>query len=97
MRVTPALILGVTNHRVRDRTDYTPTRVGPGVDPAHPYARPHAETSTRTLGALTIGAHVAIALTPRLAVVPDVRYDYGSLGDEIDNSLRSSLRVMWSF
>ena len=96
-RVTPALILGVTNHRVRDRTDYTPTRVGAGVDPANPYARPHAETSTRTLGALTIGANVAIALTPRLAVVPDVRYDYGSIGDEINNSLRSSLRLMWRF
>ena len=49
-RVTPAVIVGVTNHRVRNRTDYTPTRVGSGVDPNHTYARPHAESSTRTSG-----------------------------------------------
>lgn len=95
--VRPGLIVGVTNQRVRDRTDYTPVRVGPAVDPNHPYASSHAEVSSRTLGALTIGANVAIGLTPHLFVVPDLRYDYGSIGDEINNALRSSVRILWRF
>jgi hypothetical protein len=93
----PGFIVGVTSQRVRDRTDYTPVRVGPAVDPAHPYASPRAEASSRTLGALTIGANVAIAVGPQLFVVPDLRYDYGSIGDEINNALRPSVRVLWRF
>ena len=95
--VTPGFIVGVTNQRVRDRTDYLPVRVGPAVDPAHPYASPRAETSSRTEGAVTLGANVAIAVTRHLFVVPDLRFDYGSIGDEINNALRSSVRVLWRF
>jgi hypothetical protein len=29
--------------------------------------------------------------------VPDVRYDYGSIGDEINNWLRPSVRLLWNF
>jgi hypothetical protein len=87
----------VTNHHVRDRTDYTPVRIGPGVDPNHPEARAHSESGTRNLGGPTIGANLAIAVTDRLAIVPDVRYDYGSIGDEINNSLRTSVRVIYRF
>jgi len=29
--------------------------------------------------------------------VPDLRFDYGSIGDEINNALRSSVRVLWRF
>jgi hypothetical protein len=97
MRVTPGLIVGVTNHRVRDSTVYTPLRIGPAVDPSNPNASPRTESGTRNLGALTVGANAAIAVTGRLAVVPDVRYDYGSIGDEINNSLRASVRVLWRF
>ena len=97
MRVTPGLIVGVTNHTVRDSTEYTPLRLGPGVDPANPNAQQRTERVTRNLGALTIGANAAIAVTGRLAVVPDLRYDYGSIGDEINNSLRMSVRVLWRF
>ena len=95
--VKPGLVVGVTNQRVRDRTDYTPVRIGPAVDPNHPYASPRVETSSSTKGALTIGANVAIALTPHLSIVPDLRYDYGSIGDEVNNALRSSIRVLWRF
>ena len=96
-RLQPGFIVGVTNQRLRERTDYTPTRVGPLVDPSQPYASPHAETASRTEGALTVGANLAIALNRHLSVVPDVRYDYGSIGDEINNALRTSVRVVWRF
>jgi Outer membrane protein beta-barrel domain len=95
--VKPGFIVGVTNQFMRDRTDYTPVRVGPAVDPAYPYASPRTETNSRTEGALTLGAQVAIAVTRHLLVVPDLRFDYGSIGDEINNALRSSVRVLWRF
>jgi hypothetical protein len=82
---------------VRHRTDYTPVRVGPDVDPSNQYARPHVETGTRNIGALTVGANVAVMITRHFGVVPDLRYDYGSIGDEKENSLRPSVRVIWRF
>ena len=96
-RVVPGFILGMTNHRVEHRTDYTPVRVGPDVDPSNPYARPHAETGTRNIGALTFGINVAVMITGQFGVVPDLRYDYGSIGDVKENSLRPSVRVIWKF
>lgn len=96
-RIRPGLIVGVTNQRVRDRTDYTPTRVGPAIDPMHPYASPRVETSSHNEGALTLGVNLAIGVSRHIAVVPDLRYDYGSIGDEINNSLRPSVRVLWRF
>ena len=96
-RVVPGFIIGVTNHTVRNRTDYTPVRVGPDVDRSHTYASPHAETSTRNVGGLTFGANVMVMITRHLGLVPDVRYDYGSIGDVKENTLRSSVRVLWRF
>lgn len=96
-RVVPGLILGVTNHAVRNRTDYTPVRVGPDVNPSHTYASPHAETSTRNVGGLTVGANVMVMITRHLGLVPDLRYDYGSIGDVKENTLRPSVRVLWRF
>jgi hypothetical protein len=40
---------------------------------------------------------MSLALTPSLSLVPDVRIDYGSIGDEIENAIRPSIRVRWSF
>ena len=96
-RIVPGLIIGMTNHNVQHRTDYTPVRVGPEVDPSDMYARPHAEAGTRNVGALTVGANVAVMITSRLGIVPDLRYDYGSIGDVKENSLRPSVRVLWRF
>jgi Outer membrane protein beta-barrel domain len=96
-RWTPALIAGVTNHRVQDRAVYTPVSVPESVDPGDPSRRVREEHSTRNIGGPTIGASLRIAITQRLAVVPDLRYDYGSIGDEINNTLRTSIRFLWSF
>ena len=96
-RLTPGLIVGVTNHRVRDRTVYTPISIPEGVDPQHPSVVASIETHSRNIGGPTIGANLAIALTRQLSIVPDVRYDYGSIGDEINNSFRTSVRMQWRF
>jgi hypothetical protein len=96
-RVTPGLVAGVANQTVRDRTIYTPLSIPPGVDPAHPSVAGREERSTRNIGGPTVGGNLAIRLTSHLFVVPDVRYDYGSIGDEINNALRMSVRVYWRF
>ena len=80
---------------MRDTTHYTPVTIPDGVDPLNPNVVAREESAVRNLGALTIGANVAVAVTPRLAVVPDLRYDYGSIGDEINNTLRVGVRVVW--
>jgi hypothetical protein len=96
-RVTPSFIVGVTNHRVRDRTMYTPVAIPDGVDPNHPNVRAHEESGVRNLGGPTVGASVAIAVTQRLVIAPDVRFDYGSIGDEINNALRVTARAIYRF
>jgi len=96
-RLTPGFIVGVSNQRVRDQTVYTPVSIPDGVDPQHPAVVGRTESSTRNIGGPTIGANLAIAVTPQFFIVPDVRYDYGSIGDEINNALRTSVRMVWRF
>jgi hypothetical protein len=96
-RVTPGFIVGVSNQRVRDRAMYTPVSIPDGVDRQHPAVISRTESSSRNIGGPTFGANLAIAITPHLSIVPDIRYDYGSIGDEINNALRTSVRVQWRF
>jgi hypothetical protein len=95
--LTPGVIAGIASQRVRERTAYTPLVIPPGVNPLHPAVVAREEINTRNIGALTIGANLAIAVTPHFFIVPDVRYDFGSLGDEINNALRTSIRAQWRF
>ena len=97
-RVTPGLIVGVTNQRARDRTI-----LYADVDPGR---RRSAASVGRRAHRIVVAQHrrpdrrarnLAIALTPHLSIVPDVRYDYGSIGDEINNTLRTSVRLQWRF
>jgi hypothetical protein len=96
-RLTPGLIVGVSNQNVRDRTTYTTVSVPEGLDPQHRSVIGYTQAHSRNLGGPTIGANLAVALTPHLSIVPDVRYDYGSIGDEINNTLRTSVRMRWRF
>ena len=97
-RVRPQLYLGLTGHQVRDDHRLEHLVLPPGVTLEDVERRLPAQPPWhRNLGGLTVGAGVALALTRQLAVVPDVRYDYGSIGDEINNALRSSVRIRWRF
>ena len=97
-RVRPQLYLGLTAHQVRDQRRLEHLLLPPGVTLEEVEQRLPAEPPwQRNLVGLTAGVGVAIGLTARLDVVPDVRYDYGSIGDEINNALRSTVRVRWRF
>lgn len=96
-RVVPGLVAGVTNQRAKISTRYTPLRIPEGVDPQHPSIVAQEQRHTRNIGGPTIGGQVAIRVTTHFHVVPDLRYDYGSIGDEINNALRLSVRGIWRF
>jgi hypothetical protein len=96
-RFRPGLIAGVASQRVRDETVYTTLSLPDGVDPQHPAIPRGVEQSARNIGGPTIGGQLAITVSRRVRVVPDVRFDYGSIGDEINNTWRSSLRIYWVF
>ena len=97
-RWSPQLFVGVTNHRVEDRTvlDHVSLPAGISLDRVNRAMSPD-ERWQRTLGSLTVGGSVALRLTNHLSVAPGIRYDYGSIGDEINNALRMSMRVLWRF
>jgi hypothetical protein len=97
-RVHPRLFMGLTNHNVGERSINTILRLPKRVDPERlRNVRGSIRTGTRQLGGLSFGAGVAVAITPHLSIAPELRYDYGSIGDEINNVLRTSVRAVWSF
>ena len=97
-RWSPRLFLGVTNHRARERTERIHLSIPDGIDPERVRrALPDQAPFIRNLGALTMGGSIGFAATRRLSISPDLRYDYGSIGDEINNVLGTSVRVLWSF
>lgn len=88
----------MTNHNVRERFINTILRLPAAVDPERLRGvRGSDQTHTRNLGGPCVGAGLVIAVSRRLSMAPEVRYDYGSIGDEINNTVRASLRTVWSF
>jgi opacity protein-like surface antigen len=93
----PRVFMGVTNHRVSEDSTSTILAVPEGVDPARVAAMHPDSHVARNLGGLAVGGGVVYSYTPHLSLGADVRYDYGSIGDEINNVWRSSVRSIWSF
>jgi hypothetical protein len=94
----PRVFAGVANLHTSDRTVYEHLLIPSGVTLEQVNrAMPQQDWQSRNLGGPSFGGSLSIAITPRLSVVPDVRYDYGSIGDEINNALRTSIRVLWRF
>jgi hypothetical protein len=98
-RLTPGLFVGISNHSVRERTVLEHLSLPPGVtlEQVNRTMPPEGDGRRRQLGAITFGGSLAIAVTPHLSIAPDVRFDYGSIGDEINNMLRTSVRAVWHF
>jgi hypothetical protein len=96
-RVRPGVLVGATNQRATTVTAIVPISIPEGVNPLDPNVVAREERASRNFGAITFGGNVSIALTRHLDVVPDLRYDYGSIGDEINNAFRTSVRLLWRF
>jgi hypothetical protein len=97
-RWTPRVFAGVTNRVAEERDVFTPLRYPDGVDPRRLAAvQPTDHRFTRNIGALTAGAGVMFAVTGPMSIGPECRGDYGSIGDEINNGARISMRAIWSF
>ena len=97
-RIRPRAFVGLTGHRVRDSRRIEVVTLPPGVTQADvDRALPLQSPWTRNVGGVTIGGGLAIALSDRLSVIPDVRYDYGSFADEINTALRPTVRLAWQF
>ena len=92
---SPRLFLGATRHHVREIFSSSIVALGEGVDPARVADRSSAHT--RVLGGPAFGAGVSYRLSRHVSLGTDVRYDYGSMGDEINNVWRTSVRSLWSF
>jgi hypothetical protein len=94
----PRVFVGVADHRVRDRTVLEHLVLPPGVTLEQVNrALPQAGWRNRHLGGPSIGASLDVAVTRRLSVGPEFRYDYASLADEINNVGRTSIRTRWIF
>jgi opacity protein-like surface antigen len=97
-RWQPRLFMGVFNNRMRDRFATEVLRVPPEVDPVRAATVGTTDQrTTRNVGGISVGGGIGFAVTPHLSVGPEVRYDYGSIGDEMNNALRTSARAIWTF
>jgi hypothetical protein len=96
-RVQPRVFTGVTTHFVRDRTRLA-FLSWPATVTIEELRRMQPESeSRRTIGSLTLGGGAGIDLTRTVVVIPELRYDYGSIGDELNDALRVGVRLMWRF
>lgn len=97
-RFQPRLFTGITTHFARDRALHDPVSWPPTVtlDRVFRTIQPVAD-GRRAIGSLTLGAAVSIDLSQRLVLTPDVRYDYGSIGDEINNAWRVGTKLSWRY
>lgn len=97
-RVQPRLFLGLTGHQVVDVSETATLRLPPGVTQEEvDRTMPGDHPWSRNVGGLTVGGSVRVALGRRIWIAPDARYDYGSIGDEINNAVRMTLRAGWQF
>lgn len=96
-RIGVALFGGVTATRYRERLRITTLRVPAGVDPDSRAIQPSSLDVHQMRGGLTGGLMVPITLAGRVVLAPEVRYIYGSFGDEIYKVFGSGVRVLWRF
>lgn len=96
-RVTAAVFGGVSSIRFHERYLITSLRIPPGVDPNHRSIQPSEQKVTNIRGGLVGGVIVPIAVANRISVAPEIRYTYGSIGDERYTVFASGVRLLWMF
>jgi hypothetical protein len=98
-RAGVALVAGVTSTLYDTRTTLDVLDIPAGVDrtEAELHRMMPDSHGSRTRGGLTGGLLIPIAVTRHLNVAPEVRFTYGSFGDEIYTVLRTGARLTWNF
>lgn len=76
-RVSVAARAGVSGRRYAETSGYRILSIPAGVDPARVARDFQDESHRRTRGGLLLGFDVAIALTDRVSLTPEVRFVYG--------------------
>jgi hypothetical protein len=97
-RFSPAFFIGISDQTVEDTFIREPLSFPPNVTLEQVLRiQPREERHRQHIGALAFGFSVGVRLAPHLFIGPDIRYDYGSIGDEINNLWRASTRLWWKF
>jgi hypothetical protein len=96
-RARAAVFAGVSDTHFRERYSITTLRVPDGVDPNSRSIQPSHEIHNTHRGGPTVGAMVAIAVSHQVSIAPEIRYTYGSIGDEIYNVFSTGIRTLWRF
>ena len=97
-RVTGAVFAGLTWNTYDHRTTSEILRLPAGITPEQ-VARniSRDERYSRTLGGITGGFSVPIAVTRQLRVAPEVSYTHGDIGDRHYHLLSARARLLWRF
>lgn len=94
-RVSASVFLGATHITYKEREAITTLTVPPGIDPDNRSLAPLRNTVTARRGGLTAGVSLPIQVRGALRIAPELRYTYGSIGDEIYGVFRTGVRVLW--
>lgn len=98
-RVAVNARVGATGRRYTETSAFTMLSIPAGVDPSR-VARDHPSTSSRHWrGGLLLGLDTPVALTPRVSLIPEMRYVYGGparVGDKY-REFGLGLRAAWRF
>jgi hypothetical protein len=88
---------GFTVTRYDERTTQTVLNIPAGVNVTEPDVHRIIpdEQRARTRGGLTGGVLIPIRVARQVTVAPEVRYTYGSFGDETYTTVRGGVRLMW--
>jgi hypothetical protein len=97
-RITAGLFVGATWNTYDHHRTSEILRLPPGIT-VEQVARnmPLDERYSRTLGGLTGGFYVPIALTRQLRVAPEISYTHGDMGDLHYHLVSARARVLWKF
>jgi len=97
-RVTAAVFVGPTWNRYAHAETSEIVRLPPGIT-AEQFARtlPPTGQRSKTLGGLTAGFNVPIAVTRDLRVAPEVSYTHGDMGDQHYHLVSVRAKLLWQW
>lgn len=98
-RVSVAIKAGVSGRRYLETSSYTILSIPIGVDPDRVALDHQNSAQRRTRGGLLLGMDMAVTITPRLTVGPELRFVYGGparVGNK-HRELGLGLRGAWRF